>query len=421
MIKTRNGLRLIFAATLILSPVRFLSAQDDSRSVVSEAAAPNSWTATSGQGAPSGRFVHTAVWTGEKMIVWGGDAGMVSSEPTLGNGGVYDPVSNRWSSVATAGAPTARELATAVWTGSEMIVWGGLKDNAMSPPSTFNGGGIYDPQANSWKQLSTSGAPSARFGHTAVWTGSEMIVWGGVTPLINGGGMNSGGIYDPAMNTWRTVSTLNAPSPRGFHTAVWTGSRMIVWGGDDGHSHDIGGGGIYDPETDTWIRTSTVGEPSGRDGHTAVWTGSRMIVWGGFANTDEVRTGGVFDPVANSWKPMTLAGSPGARELHVAVPFRGRMIVWGGWTGSDDVNSGGIYDPGTDTWTTTAIAGAPSGREQATAVFTGSTMIVWGGFDGSRDVNSGGIYTPPAFPCPSSRECVTAIAAPEAALIRARP
>jgi hypothetical protein len=146
-----------------------------------------------------------------------------------------------------------------------------------------------------------------------------------------------------------------------------------------------------------------------------------MIVWGGYASTDRVRTGGVFDPVANSWKPTTLAGSPSARELHVAVPFRGRMIVWGGWTGSDDVNSGGIYDPETDTWTTLAIAGAPSGREQATAVFTGSAMIVWGGFDGSRDVNSGGIYTPPTFPCPSSRECITAVAAPEAALVQTRP
>jgi hypothetical protein len=418
--KTRNGLQLIFATALILSPVRFASAQGDSDAVVSEAAAPNSWVATTTAGAPSGRFVHTAVWTGEKMIIWGGDAGMVSSEPTLGNGGSYDPVSNSWSSVATAGAPTARELATAVWTGSRMIVWGGLKANGMSPPSTFNNGGIYDPQANSWKQISTSGAPTARLAHTAVWTGSEMIVWGGRTPIIDADPMNSGGIYDPATNTWRPVSMLNAPSPRAFHTAIWTGSRMVVWGGGDAHSV-LAGGGIYDPETDTWVRTSSVGEPSARADHTAVWTGSRMIVWGGYASTDRVRTGGVFDPVANSWKPTTLAGSPSARELHVAVPFRGRMIVWGGWTGSDDVNSGGIYDPETDTWTTLAIAGAPSGREQATAVFTGSAMIVWGGFDGSRDVNSGGIYTPPTFPCPSSRECITAVAAPEAALVQTRP
>jgi hypothetical protein len=27
------------------------------------------------------------------------------------------------------------------------------------------------------------------------------------------------------------VTTINAPSARNFHTAVWTGTEMIVWGG----------------------------------------------------------------------------------------------------------------------------------------------------------------------------------------------
>ena len=36
------------------------------------------------------------------------------------------------------------------------------------------------------------------------------------------------------------------------------------------------------PCTDQWTATSTTNAPSARDGHTAVWTGSEMIVWGGF-------------------------------------------------------------------------------------------------------------------------------------------
>lgn len=402
------------------------------------AALPNSWTATSALGAPSARVHHTAVWTGEKMIVWGGDAGMVST-PTLGNGALYDPPSNTWSPVATAGAPAPREFATAVWTGSEMIVWGGIRFNSMAPPTVFNNGGIYDPQTNSWRAVSTSGAPAARFAHSAVWTGSEMIVWGGDSnsfdfaapnglfdprsadeadregpAIIDPGPLNSGGIYDPSTDTWRPLSTVNAPSPRAEHTAVWTGSRMIVWGGDDAHSN-IAGGGIYDPDTDSWIRTLGAGEPSARDAHTAVWTGSDMIIWGGIGLMDTVRTGGVFDPVANSWKSTNLTGSPSARGLHVAVSFRGRMIVWGGSTGNDEVNTGGIYDPDTDTWTPTSLAGAPSGREQATAVFTGAAMIVWGGFDGAHLVSSGGVYAPPAVPCvASSRGCIDVVPPPDA-------
>jgi len=33
----------------------------------------DSWTATSLTNAPTGRLGHTAVWTGSEMIVWGGD------------------------------------------------------------------------------------------------------------------------------------------------------------------------------------------------------------------------------------------------------------------------------------------------------------------------------------------------------------
>ena len=69
-----------------------------------------------------------------------------------------------------------------------------------------------------------------------------------------------------------------APSPRLWHTAVWTGSRMIVWGGDA--SPYTNTGGRYDPLTDSWTPVSTAG-PSARALHTATWTGTRMVVWGG--------------------------------------------------------------------------------------------------------------------------------------------
>jgi len=37
----------------------------------------------------------------------------------------------------------------------------------------------YNPSTNTWMATATSNVPAARFDHTAVWTGSEMIVWGG--------------------------------------------------------------------------------------------------------------------------------------------------------------------------------------------------------------------------------------------------
>ena len=43
----------------------------------------------------------------------------------------------------------------------------------------WNTGGRYDPGTDSWTATSTTNAPTARYAPTAVWTGSEMIVWGG--------------------------------------------------------------------------------------------------------------------------------------------------------------------------------------------------------------------------------------------------
>ena len=49
--------------------------------------------------------------------------------------------------------------------------------------------------------------------------------------------LNTGGRYNPSTDTWIATSTINAPDGRTGHTAVWTGSEMIVWGGDHGRSN----------------------------------------------------------------------------------------------------------------------------------------------------------------------------------------
>src|SRR5438309_1390184 len=77
---------------------------------------------------------------------------------------------------------------------------------------------------------STSAPPDGRLSPTAVWTGSEMIVWGGAYGEF---GTDTGGRYNLATDSWTPTSTANAPSGRQGHTAVWTGNEMIVWGGTD--------------------------------------------------------------------------------------------------------------------------------------------------------------------------------------------
>ncbi len=330
------------------------------------------WRATATTvGVPTARQYHTAVWTGSRMIVWGGFF--------LNSGGRYDPVADSWTPTSTGtGVPSTRVAHTAVWTGSRMIIWGGHDPTG----ARLNTGGQYDPVGDTWTSTATTaGVPGGRSFHSAVWTGSRMIIWGGYDDVNLW--LNTGGQFNPATNSWTATATAGAnPSGRVEHTAVWTGSRMIIWGGDGGTGR-TNTGGQYDPVANSWTATSTgAGLPSERRDHTAIWTGSRMIVWGGNANSGPTNTGGQYDPSSNSWSVTSTTSAPAARLLHTAVWTGKRMIVWGGSPSGTGFNSGGLYDPAANTWTPTLETGnVPTARYDHTAVWTGARMIVWGGWD----------------------------------------
>ncbi|MEJ5167216.1 MAG: kelch repeat-containing protein, partial [Thermoanaerobaculia bacterium] len=234
-------------------------------------------------------------------------------------------------------------------------------------------------------------APERRAFHTAVWTGTEMIVWGGAVSTLNNPAyfVSTGGKYNPLTDTWTPVSKINAPSPRRYHTAVWTGNEMIVWGGDVGGGNKTNTGGRYNPFTDTWAPTSTIGAPSPRKNHNAVWTGDRMIVWGGMDSTGEK-----YDPTTDTWEPISTINAPSPREGNIAVWNETELVIWGGYNGSNYLNDGYMYHPQNDTWSPLSSYFAATPRAYHTAVFSRDKdqMIIWGGYDGSKYLRDGYIY-----------------------------
>jgi len=365
----------------------------------------NAWTATSISSAPDSRFFHTAVWTGSEMIVWGG----AFQNTPFSTGGRYNPATDSWTATSATGAPAGRWLHTAVWTGSEMIVWGGQGSSA-----NLNTGGRYNPATDSWTATSTTGAPVARSWHTAVWTGSEMIVWGGNDNSAHT--LNTGGRYNPSTDGWTATGITNAPHDRFEHTAVWTGSEMIVWGGFyfDTTSHYSNTGGRYDPSTDNWTATSIANVPDGRRLHTAVWTGSEMIIWGGGGENEvPLNTGGRYNAGTDSWTATSTTNAPEPRSSHTAVWTDNEMIIWGGGTTSGLFDSGGRYSPLTDSWTFTSTADPPDARYAHSAVWIGSEMIVWGGSDlFGNYFNTGGRYCAQGGPTPTPTASSTPTSTP---------
>ena len=232
-----------------------------------------------------------------------------------------------------------------------------------------------------------------RYGHTAVWTGSEMIVWGGSQGYLNYAG--TGLRFRPSTDTWIGMNGGNSPSPRTGHAAVWSGSEMILWGGYyrdvNGNPHYFSTGGRYSPSGDSWVATPLWGAP--RAAHTAVWTGSAMLIFGGFIvypdNTSEYLAAGLqYFP---SWQILSTVNQPSGRAGHTAVWTGSQMIVWGGGNAAGFLSSGAGYDVA---WTTLPVEGAPVARADHTAVWTGSQMVIWGGRSASGDLDSGAQYVP---------------------------
>jgi hypothetical protein len=303
---------------------------------------------------------HTAIWTGTEMIVYGG----TRTNGTPG-GGKYNPVTDIW--LPTAPYYTDKYSHTAVWTGTEMIIWGG--DSLFIGGNWTSTGRRYDPSIDAWFPISSVNAPLSPSGHTAIWTGTEMIVWGG--------GTRPGGKYDPITDTWSPISAFQAPPALSGYTAVWTGTEMIVW-----HGNAVVGG-KYDPVTDSWIPISSVNAPTQNSGHTAVWTGTEMIVWGWRSGTN---TGGKYNPVTDTWQSVTSDCAPFGNYF-TSVWTGSEMIVWG-YVEPYDNGIGGIYNPVTDTWLELPYIYRPAASYGSTAIWTGREIIVWNG-----DV-SGRIYKP---------------------------
>jgi N-acetylneuraminic acid mutarotase len=383
----------------------------------------NTWQAVNTVTAPGARSDHGAVWTGSEMVIWGGRQGSGSPFPfttNLNSGARYNPSLNSWTAMTDIGALSARFKPNLLWTGNRVLIWGGEDGNQ----TNVNNGSRYNPANNSWQAMTTAGAPLPRNGYSVVWSGTEMIMWGGQQlnqpDTFDDDYVEIGYRYNASLDAWNTISPSGEPAARSGHTAVWTGKEMLVWGGDSGE-YLLRTGGKLDPTrapAAAWSAINSTGAPTARIDHTAVWSGSAMLVWGGAGESGAaLNTGGRYNLNADAWSPITTNGAPVARRGHVAVWTGSEMLVWGGSNGPTYYNNGGRYNPATDTWTPLPVASAPIARSDATAVWTGSEMLVWGGTGVGGALSSGGVFTPasnvwtslPALNAPSARAGHTAV------------
>jgi N-acetylneuraminic acid mutarotase len=167
-----------------------------------------------------------------------------------------------------------------------MIVFGGAGNSTYS--TWKNDGGIYDPSTDTWEPLPMIGGPqdNGRYGHEAVFTESEMLIWGGVG---NTGGNSSGhAIYltdtwafNPTTQQWRQLPDAPSSYFRILAASFFDGSQMIISGGYY-QNNDLSSSIAFDIETESWT-TGSFSLPTGLQGVSSVLVNDQIVSWGGAA------------------------------------------------------------------------------------------------------------------------------------------
>lgn len=298
--------------------------------------------------APLGaRFAHGAVWTGTDMLIWGG----AFATAYTADGASYSPASDLWSSLPTSPL-TPRAFFTAVWSTStsEMIVWGGKLFGG--PPTDAADGAAYKPATSTWRMLAASPL-SARRSHSAVWAGNRMIVYGGGGGTCGASGCADGASYDPVTNAWTPLPAV----PSTYSGRIYVGAAVVGAGAGkaaflEGTRPDMssedGSGAVFDPAAFAWTAIvappSTVLSPAGRY-FAATWSnGSSLWTWGGATLSADLSDGARFDLAAGTWTAMPTGG-PSARENTMTVWDGNEAVIWGGSAGSSYFSDGKIYKP----------------------------------------------------------------------------
>jgi len=286
----------------------------------------DSWTEMTQVDGPEARSGHTAVWTGSEMLVWGGFNGR-----SLNSGARYTPSPQAWSPMSTVGAPSARTGHGAVWTGRSMVIFGGRNLSGL-----LSDGGIYDPTTDSWMNLPNEGAPSPRQGATVIWTGKSLLVWGGEVQLAesaendwaDGGILEFGADGKPL--SWSPMPPLPGFSGRFGHSAVWDGKRLIIWGGRNRFGAVLSDGVVWNLDTSKWTPITASGAPQARFDASAAWTGDEIIIFGGSNNQGPLASGSAWNPASGTWRALPNSNPSGARTRAASALAGSQWMIFGG-------------------------------------------------------------------------------------------
>jgi N-acetylneuraminic acid mutarotase len=319
------------------------------------------------------RFQPVVVWAGDQLIVWGGQSGAHGS--TLhGDGAAYDPATRRWTTMPSAPI-SPRVSAAAVWTGSEVVIWGGYNDlSSASSLHVTNTGAAYNPKTRTWRTLANSPL-SASSSPGIAWTGSEVIIVDGQPAVMTNTlrGQRQAAAWNPSTNHWRTLPREPAGTPSAFNVTVahWSDDRLLVF-----HGYGVTGDPAattvdsYDPVTNHWTHLHKC---DGAGYVSAAYDLDGQVLVPPYADAGAY----LYSPQHNTWTPTA---APPLSTYASAPTSGGGLLILTGSAEGHDIKPGdaALWDPRTDSWAKPPRMPVRPG-DPMIAVEAGASVLVWTG------------------------------------------
>jgi N-acetylneuraminic acid mutarotase len=259
-----------------------------------------------------------------------------------------------WQTLAP--MPSARqELSSAVLNGKIYVIAG--FDSGGASTSTVE---VYNPATNSW--ASAQSIPIANNHNNAAVAAGKLYTFGGVS--------NAAFVYDPALNTWSPVASMNFQ--HGGTAAVGVINNKIYVAGGNGGGMQQRELEVYDPATNTWTNLAPMSVARNHTGGGVI--NGKLYVVGGRDSTNAPTALEVYDPQNNAWS--TLASMPTGRSGIGVGVVNGELYVFGGEIPSlhPEVE---VYDPVGNSWR--RIADMPTPRHGLWASVIGNKIYFPGG------------------------------------------
>jgi hypothetical protein len=296
------------------------------------------------------------VWSGEEMIAWGG-CGDDYCKTSFSDGAAYNPETDSWRMIA--GSPLVGRIHhMTVWSGSEMLVLGGRQSNRT--------GAAYSPSSDSWRVI-----PDAPFRISyerpdsswrrdvvsGVLVGDQLVVWSPETDEITS--------YSPATDEWAALPSTGLLVDLGV--LRWTGEELYALGAlTKAYPNRVPLQGVR-MVGQQWAALPPIGMGSGAinigaEPKLTAWVDDRLVA---IAHTEGKALS--YQPAADAWKEIDHLPLPGSEVVPEPMVIDDRMLVF-------HYGQAAIYDPETEAW---AVAGVPY-SEAGRAVWTGEEVLSWG-------------------------------------------